>query len=138
MNGPTRRPPTVDPSDVQFEAIRAQGPGGQHVNKTSTAVQLRFDIGASSLPDDVKARLLSRADRRRSSEGVLVIKAQTERSQDANKAEAIARLQALVDAAAVVPLVRRPTRPTAGSHRRRLQGKAVRSEVKTLRGKVSE
>jgi ribosome-associated protein len=138
MNGPTRRPPTVDPREVQFEAIRAQGPGGQHVNKTSTAVQLRFDIGASSLPDDVKARLLARADRRRSSEGVLVIKAQTERSQEANKAEAMSRLQALVDAAAVVPLVRRPTRPTAGSNRRRLQGKAVRSEVKILRGKVSE
>lgn len=127
----------LDPADVEFSAIRAQGPGGQHVNKASTAVQLRFDIRASRLPEDVKARLLARADARLSGDGVLVIKAQGTRSQEANKADALARLQALVDAAARVPKRRKPTQPSYGARQRRLAGKAQRAEVKAGRGKVT-
>jgi ribosome-associated protein len=136
MTGSPPKRHRVDPLEVRFEPIRAQGPGGQHVNTSATAVQLRFDIAASSLPEPVKARLLAQADRRRSTVGVLVIKAQNSRSQEANKADALARLQALVDAAADAPAPRRPTRPTAGSQRRRLEGKAVRSTVKALRSRV--
>ncbi|MCS0633199.1 aminoacyl-tRNA hydrolase [Telluria mixta] len=133
-----RPPVAIDPDEVEFSAIRAQGPGGQNVNKVSNAVQARFDIGASSLPADVKERLRALPDTRITRDGVVVIKAQSARSLERNRAEALARLQALVDAAAAVPLVRRPTRPTLGSQRRRLESKAGRGQVKALRGKVRE
>jgi ribosome-associated protein len=129
---------TVPEHEVEFSAIRAQGPGGQHVNKASTAVQLRFDIAASGLPAAVKARLLARSDSRLSVDGVIVIKAQGSRSQEKNKAEALARLQELIAQAEHVPRARKPTKPTFGSKQRRLAGKAQRAEVKSGRAKVVE
>jgi ribosome-associated protein len=128
----------VDPDEVEFSAVRAQGPGGQNVNKVSNAVQARFDIAASSLPADVKDRLRALPDARITRDGVVVIKAQNARSLERNRADALARLQALVDTAAAVPLVRRPTRPTLGSQRRRLDAKARSGHVKALRGKVRD
>ncbi len=130
-------PYTVLDSEVEFSAIRAQGPGGQHVNKASTAVQLRFNVVASALPSSVKDRLLALNDSRVSSDGVVVIKAQGSRSQEQNKAEALARLQELVAQAEHVPRLRKATKPTFGSKQRRLAGKAQRSEVKAGRGKVA-
>jgi ribosome-associated protein len=128
--------PTIDEREVEFHAIRAQGAGGQNVNKVSSAVHLRFDIRASSLPDEIKQRLLERRDQRISAEGVVVIKAQTSRSQDMNRADALRRLQALVDAVALVPKARRATKPTHGSKQRRLEGKGIRAVIKAGRGKV--
>jgi ribosome-associated protein len=126
----------LNEDEMDFSAIRAQGAGGQNVNKVSSAVHLRFDVPASSLPDAVKERLLALRDQRITAEGVVVIKAQTTRSQEQNRADAVARLQALVDSVALAPLVRKATRPTRSSQRRRLEGKSVRGEVKRLRGKV--
>ena len=130
--------PTVAESEVEFTAIRAQGAGGQNVNKVSSAVHLRFDIRASSLPEPVTERLLALNDTRITSEGVVVIKAQTTRSQDMNRADALQRLQAMVDAVAAPPKTRRPTKPTYGSKQRRLEGKSQRSQVKAGRGRVSD
>lgn len=125
-------------SEVTFEAIRAQGKGGQNVNKVSNAVHLRFDVRASSLPEPVKARLLARADRRITADGVVVIKAQTARSLEQNREEALARLRQMIDAAARVPRTRHATRPSRGSKERRLTEKSRRSRVKALRGRVED
>jgi ribosome-associated protein len=127
----------IDPNEVEFSAIRAQGPGGQNVNKVSNAVHVRFDIAASSLPDHIKERLLALRDGRITREGVVVLKAQQSRSLGANKADAMRRLQELVDSVAVLPAVRRATKPTLSSQRRRLEGKAKDGERKQMRGKIT-
>jgi len=128
----------LNPDEVEFSAIRAQGPGGQNVNKVSCAVHARFDIKASSLPDHIKERLLAMRDSRLTEDGVLVLKAQQSRSLDANKEDALRRLQELIDKAAVVLAVRRPTRPTRSSQRRRLDEKTRSGQIKALRGKVKD
>ena len=128
----------VDEREVEFSAIRAQGAGGQNVNKVSSAIHLRFDIAASSLPEEVKARLLALSDSRITLEGVFVLKAQQHRTQEMNRADALARLQEVVDSVSSPPKPRRATKPTYGSKQRRLEGKSQRSEIKSQRGKVND
>jgi ribosome-associated protein len=128
----------INENDVQISAIRAQGAGGQNVNKVSSAIHLRFDIAASGLPEGVKQRMLALRDSRITLDGVLVIKAQTQRTQDANRMDAFARLHELVASVATPPRVRKATQPTYGSRQRRLEGKSQRSTTKALRSKVSD
>jgi len=130
--------PRVNSYEVEFEAVRAQGAGGQNVNKVSNAAHLRFDVRASSLPEDVKERLLATPDNRLTVEGVVVIKAQEHRSLAMNRQAALARLQSMVDAVAHPPIPRKPTRPTRASVQRRIEGKARRGAVKAMRGRVGE
>ena len=130
------RHPRVDPLEVEFAAVRSQGAGGQNVNKVSSAAHLRFDVRASSLPEDVKQRLLALQDHRLTADGVVVIKAQEHRSLAMNRDAALARLQALVDQVAHPPIPRKPTRPTRASVQRRIEGKARRGEVTAMRGRV--
>jgi ribosome-associated protein len=128
----------INPDEAVLSAIRAQGPGGQNVNKVSCAVHLRFDIGASSLPEPIKQRLLALPDGRITRDGVVVIKAQQSRSLEQNKEAALRRLQELVDSVAVLPAPRRATKPTRSSQRKRLDSKTRSGLTKAMRGKVSE
>ena len=131
-------PVTLDENEIEITAIRAQGSGGQKVNKVSAAIHLRFDIAASSLPESYKERLLARKDKRITKDGIIVIKSQQHRSQEQNRDEALERLTELIKSVTVTPKRRVPTKPTKGSVNRRLQSKKKHSSKKRLRGKVKE
>lgn len=131
-------PITLNESEVEFIAIRAQGAGGQNVNKVSNALHLRFDITASTLPDEIKGKLLALRDQRISGDGIVVIKAQKHRSLERNREDGLLRLRELIAAAAFIPVIRRPTKPTRSSQRKRIESKVKRGQVKLQRGRVSE
>lgn len=127
---------SIPADEIEYQSIRASGPGGQHVNKTSSAVHLRFDLHASSLPEIWRERLLQAADRRISSDGIIVIKASSHRSQEKNREDARLRLHQLIQSVTTTPKKRRPTRPSRGARQRRMDNKRKRSQTKALRGKT--